>query len=54
MPITYPRATAAVESLKLVLFGNPIRYEIELTAMNRFWYRSGELVVGIYQFYTVC
>jgi muramoyltetrapeptide carboxypeptidase len=32
MPVTYPRATTeAVESLKLALFGNPIRYEIALT-----------------------
>jgi muramoyltetrapeptide carboxypeptidase len=32
MPITYPRATAeAIESLKMALFGKPLRYEIALT-----------------------
>ncbi|CAM2849437.1 muramoyltetrapeptide carboxypeptidase [Flavobacterium frigoris] len=47
MPITYPRATTeAVESLKLALFGNPIRYEITPDPMNRFGTASGEIVGG--------
>jgi muramoyltetrapeptide carboxypeptidase len=47
MPITYPRATAeAIESLKLALFGDPIRYEIAPDARNRFGTATGELVGG--------
>jgi muramoyltetrapeptide carboxypeptidase len=47
MPITYPRATKeAIESLKLALFGEPIRYEIAPNPMNRFGTASGELVGG--------
>jgi muramoyltetrapeptide carboxypeptidase len=47
MPITYPRATKeAIESLKLALFGEPLRYEIAPNPMNRFGTASGELVGG--------
>ena len=47
MPITYPRATfEAIESLKMALFGKPLRYEIAPDVMNRFGNASGELVGG--------
>jgi muramoyltetrapeptide carboxypeptidase len=44
MPITYQTTAEAIESLKMALFGKPLRYETDV--MNRFGTASGELVGG--------
>lgn len=47
MPISIPKATPeAIETLRLAMFGQPLKYTIEPTAMNRFGDASGELVGG--------
>ncbi|WP_348812332.1 S66 peptidase family protein [Flavobacterium maritimum] len=47
MPISVPKASAeAIESLRLALFGAPLRYEIDANAMNKPGKASGEVVGG--------
>jgi muramoyltetrapeptide carboxypeptidase len=47
MPISIPKATTeAKESLKIALFGAPLRYEIDSHPMNRIGNASGQLVGG--------
>lgn len=47
MPISVPKASAeAIESLRLALFGAPLRYEIDTNAMNKPGKASGEVVGG--------
>jgi muramoyltetrapeptide carboxypeptidase len=47
MPISIPKATPeAIETLRLAMFGEPLKYTIEPNAMNRFGDASGELVGG--------
>ncbi|WP_099710304.1 LD-carboxypeptidase [Flavobacterium sp. 9] len=47
MPVTIPRATpAAISSMKLSLFGEPVSYSIAPDKMNRFGKATGELVGG--------
>ncbi|KIA87818.1 LD-carboxypeptidase [Flavobacterium sp. AED] len=47
MPISIPKATPeAIESLRIAMFGEPLKYTIEPFGMNRFGYASGELVGG--------
>ena len=47
MPVTVARATPqAVETLRLALFGQKLKYEVEPFAMNRLGKASGELVGG--------
>ena len=47
MPISIPKATPeAIESLRIAMFGESLKYTIEPFAMNRFGDASGELVGG--------
>ncbi|WP_035674126.1 LD-carboxypeptidase [Flavobacterium sp. 83] len=47
MPISIPKATPeAIESLRLAMFGEPLKYTIEPFEMNRLGDASGELVGG--------
>ncbi|MFV8324640.1 S66 peptidase family protein [Flavobacterium sp. ZS1P14] len=47
MPISIPKATPeAIETLRLAMFGEPLKYTIEPNAMNRFGDATGELVGG--------
>ncbi|MDI1305213.1 MAG: LD-carboxypeptidase [bacterium] len=47
MPISIPKATPeAIESLRIAMFGEPLKYTIEPFGMNRFGDASGELVGG--------
>jgi muramoyltetrapeptide carboxypeptidase len=47
MPISLAKATpAAVQTLRMALFGEPLKYVVEPDAMNRFGKASGELVGG--------
>ncbi|MCW2118276.1 S66 peptidase family protein [Flavobacterium sp. 7A] len=47
MPISIPRATkAAIESLRIALFGEKLSYEIAPDPMNRMGTATGELVGG--------
>lgn len=47
MPISIPKATPeAIESLRLAMFGEPLKYTIESFKMNRLGDASGELVGG--------
>ncbi len=47
MPISIPKATPeAIESLRVAMFGEPLKYAIEPNTMNRFGDASGELVGG--------
>jgi muramoyltetrapeptide carboxypeptidase len=47
MPISIPKAsTAAIESLKLALFGGQLTYQIAADGMNRVGTATGELVGG--------
>jgi muramoyltetrapeptide carboxypeptidase len=47
MPVTIPKATpAAIESMKLALFGDQLTYQIAPDPMNRMGTATGELVGG--------
>ena len=47
MPISIPKASAeAIESMRLALFGEQLKYEIKPDAMNRFGKASGIMVGG--------
>lgn len=47
MPISVPKASAeAIESLRLALFGAPLRYEIDTYPMNKPGKATGEVVGG--------
>lgn len=47
MPISIPKATPeAIESLRIAMFGESLKYAIEPNTMNRFGDASGELVGG--------
>jgi muramoyltetrapeptide carboxypeptidase len=47
MPISLPKATPeAIETLRVAIFGEPLKYTIEPNTMNRFGDASGELVGG--------
>lgn len=47
MPISIPKATPeAIESLRIAMFGEPLKYTIEPFKMNRLGDASGELVGG--------
>jgi muramoyltetrapeptide carboxypeptidase len=47
MPISIPKATPeAIESLRIAMFGEPLKYTIEPIGMNRLGDASGELVGG--------
>ncbi|MFV8341465.1 S66 peptidase family protein [Flavobacterium sp. XS2P39] len=47
MPISIPKATPeAIESLRIAMFGEPLKYAIQPNTMNRFGDASGELVGG--------